>query len=315
MAIKELVSRSAGDSIQSHDLGGGAQLLTGATEDLTFSNLADAIRALVETVQQDEHSRLKMARIVDAIDRQQLYREAGVETMKAFFPVLLQQTASVGWKSETSIKRYLAFFRLYIQQLSLDPSKAIRSVSHLHNLYKLAHLDRKTGELTDPDKAGKLDPVQFEDVAQLVTWLVSSPTKEQVLAGVNAETLRPVLDDLGLGKAADTYKELVGTEVEIPQRGWTLSHTQAIIDAVAAAEEEGDEDEAAKLTQFFVGHETFDGGVHVERIEWRSADGTVAETVEVEKSYTSVMFKLLRGKAKAEIAGQDGEQIAEEEEC
>lgn len=289
-------------------LGDGIELLTGAgVTNLSFPNLATAIKALVETVQSSEHARLKMARIVDAIDRQQLYREAGVEDMKSFFPILLQQTAAVGWKSETSIKRYLAFYRLYILQLQLNPEAAIRAVSHLHNLYKLAHIDRKTGELSNPDKAGKLEPEQFEDVARLVIWLVSAPSKEQVLSGVSAEELLPLLEDAGLGSAARTYKELVGTDVELPQRGWQLADTQAIIDAVTATDEE-DEDEGAKVEQVFVGYETFDGGIHVQRIEWRGESSTVLETIEVEKTYPTAMFKKLKGRAKAEIQGKDGEQ-------
>ncbi len=160
----------AAEDIEVTRLGDGIELLTGeGVADLSFPNLEAAIKALVAAVQNSEHARLKMARIVDAIDRQELYREAGVQDMKSFFPILLQQTSAIGWKSETSIKRYLAFYRLYIRQLQLNPDAAIRAVSHLHNLYKLAHLDRKTGELTNPDKEGKLEPERVRGCGRLVT--------------------------------------------------------------------------------------------------------------------------------------------------
>ncbi len=314
----------------------GTTVITG---DITFPNLAAAVSELIKTLRSDENNKVRAARIVDAIDRQELYKEAGMESFKAFFPMLLEQTQAVGWKSATSIKRYLGWYRLYLRALQLEPNAAIGAVSHLHTLYKLAHIDRKTGDLTDPDdSAGKLNPVAFEDIVRLITTLVggfSDTVLTEVLGAQTIEDLRiaaalpegmaagavvvrtgltpeqtsDVLTDMGMSTQAATYAELMGEPVVLPARGWTLAQTEAVI-AKVQGEAEDESDETVKVQKVWIGYSTFEGSVYIERIEFLKGE-TKLDELSVEKQYATAHFELIRGGDAAEIAGQDGEQAGE----
>lgn len=269
---------------------------------LSFANLQEAISALVGELRTNEASKLDMARIVDAIDRQQLFLEAGCTSMKAFFPLLLERTASVGWKSATSIKRYLAFYRLYVLQLNFAPTTAIKAASHLHTLYRLAALDRKSGELVDPETEGKLNPVEFEDICRLVAYLVELPDpalRAKVAEGVSAEDLLPFLGEARLLPSAQAYIDIMGIAVALPAKGWNVTHTEAIVAKVASkAEDEPSE----ALVQVFVGYETFDGSIFVERIDYRNESGEAVEAIPVKKTYSKARFAQLKGRNKAEVS-------------
>lgn len=269
--------------------------------ELTFPNLATAIEALVGTIRSDEAAKVKMARIIDAIDRQQLYREAGVDTMKAFYPLLLTETEKVGWKSSTSIKRYLAWYRLYIRGLELNSGEAIKAVSHLHNLKVLAEV--KADELVEnPDKDGKLGSVQFEDVARLVVALVNLPSKEQQATGLDEVQTAELT--AGLEKARETYKELMGREVVLPVGGWSLADTQEIIDRVRGAAEE---EETEKLVRIWLCEHTFDGRVFSKELQFWFG-GELKETFPIEKDYSSDEFKKL---SKGDKVAFEGEEVEE----
>lgn len=274
----------------------------GQTE-LTFGNLATAIEVLVTTIRQDEAAKVKAARVIDAIDRQQLYREAGVATMKDFYPMLLSQTEAIGWKSATSLKRYLAWYRLYIRGLELNSGEAIKAVSHLHNLKVLAEV--KADELVEsPDKEGKLGSVQFEDVARLVVALVNLPSKEQQATGLDEAATNALLLDAGLSSAQATYKELMGRDVVLPVGGWSLADTQEVIDRVrGAAEDETDE----KLIRIWLCEHTFDGRVFAKELQFWFG-GELKETFPIEKDYSSDEFKKLSKGDKVAFEGEEGEE-------
>lgn len=276
-------------------------------EHLSFPNLGSAITELVKELRADEKSKLAMARIVDAIERQELYRETGVETMAAFFPQLLERTASVGWKSATSIKRYLGWYRLYLLGLQLPEEMAIRATSHLHTLYRLAHIDRKTGELSQSEKQDKLSPVQFEDITRLVAFLVDAKPmrlRAGLKEGVSAEVVAEVLAANGLNSAAQTYKELMGTDVALPPGGWTVSCTEAIVAKVIGATEDEPKE---KLTQVWIGYETFDGSVFIEYIEYRDGTGVV-DTIKVGRTYSTDIFAKLSSGDKVEVTKADSDE-------
>ena len=303
---------------------------------MNFNDLQLALKELMETLRQGERFRVRGARILDAIERQELYRQVGFESMKAFFPYLIEQMENFGWKSGTSIKRYLAWYRLYLKQLQLDADAAVASVSHLHNLYVLAHLDRKTGELDSPEKPGKLEPEVFEDITRLVTTLVGGLTPEGVTQALGSDTIEQLRQGAGLPEGmspvkvinkvglspedtrkllgsehlAQTYQSLMGEEVRLPEGGWQLADTQRIIDRVRKEEEEEDEE---KLTQVWCGYETADEAVFIERIEFRNTEGALFDTIAVQKTYSTARLKKLVGKNKTEIAGQDGENENAEE--
>ena len=254
--------------------------------ELSFPNLATAIEALIGTLRSDEAAKVKMARIIDAIDRQQLYKEAGITSMAAFFPLLLAETEKVGWKSSTSIKRYLAWYRIYIRSLSLDSGAAIRAVSHLHNLKVLAEV--RADELVEhPVKGGKLGARQFEDVARLIVALVNLPSKEQQSSGLDAKATSDLLSSAGL-VCVQTYKELMGRDVILPVGGWSLSDTQEIIDRVRGGSGEGSEE---KLIRVWL-CDSFDGRVYARELQFW-VGGELKERFVIEKDYSPEEFKKL----------------------
>lgn len=291
--------------------------------ELNFETIGEAIKFIGDNLKATENARIAVARAVRYIDEKALYKQAGYETFKGFLTFLLERTAAIGWKSATSIKRYLAFVRLYLEQLDIDHDTAVAAVSHYHNLYVLAHLDRKSGELADPDKEGndprgvKLGPVEFEDIARLVGFLVKREAPVLRAAaqekGLDAEKTAEVLEANGYRQQVETYKKLTGRELSFPEGGWKLADTQVIIDAVRGNAGGEGEDEAEKTTQVWVGYETHDSAIYVERIEFRRAD-VVVHTIEVGETHSQAMFKVLVGKNKSEIAGLNGEQTSDEED-
>src|SRR5215211_537301 len=102
-----------------------------------YTNLPSAVDALVNHMRQGETLLLAIARDVQAIRDLELYREAGVETMEAFYPILLQETSRVGWGSVRTLKAYLSFTDVYLDCLALPGPKAMGALSHLQTLYVL----------------------------------------------------------------------------------------------------------------------------------------------------------------------------------
>lgn len=269
---------------------------------LSFPNLATAIEALVGTIRSDEAAKVKMARIIDAIERQELYREAGVDTMKAFFPMLLQQTEAIGWKSATSIKRYLAWFRLYIMELGLESKDAIRAVSHLHNLKVLAEV--KSGALVDDtEKPGKLGAAEFEAIVRLVTHLVNAPTKAQQASGLDGlETAKLTVD---LPEGRDAYIKIVGRPLVLPAGGWSLADTQEIIDKLRAEEEEDESD--GKIARVWRCERTANNLAFVVSLEFVVGE-TVVESFPIEKAYSQDELKRLSKGDTVVFDGEEGEE-------
>jgi hypothetical protein len=284
-----------------------------AGEHISFASLEDAINALKQTIAEDESNKLKMARIVRAIEAQQLYLQIpGCLSFKAFLPMLLERTASVGWKSATTIKRYLAFVKLYLEQLDFDADQAIRTVSHLFELQRIVSLDRKTGSLAEPKKDDKLGPVAFEDVARLVIQMVTGFTRDQMVSGLDEAQTAEVLAAAGMTAQAGTYHEIMGEDIKMPPKGWSVTDTQRIVEKLAGKEEADDDDaEVDEVHRVWVGYVEFSGAVMVERIEFRRGEVKLNE-IEVNKTFSSIEFEVLRGKDAKQIAGDDGEQAIEE---
>src|SRR5262249_44045165 len=161
--------------------------------------------------------------------------------------------------------------------------------------------NRQSGELEEPEKPGKLTPEKFEDIARLVTRLVVgiedkklvealgaevieqlraenelpeelTPGKVVSLVGLDAEQTAKVLAGGGRSLAAHTFEELRGEPVQVPALGWQLQHTQAIIDRVKAEVEADEETKPTPVVKVWVGYEPFDGGVYVEKIEFRRGE-------------------------------------------
>lgn len=284
-----------------------------------FPNLPTAIAELVKALKNFEGSKLRMAEILYEIETKKLYLEAPAKSMKAYFPVLQEETEKIGWGSVTTLKRYLAWYKLYVKALGLDPKQALNAVSHLFALKDLADLDRKTGELKEDVKPGKLSALPFEEIARLVAFLVNVPApalRGRLLEGEGAdhETVVEALDEAMLAKAAEVYKEVVGEDVVLPAGGWSLQDTQRIVNAVkaqAGTSEEGDDTTAVETVEacsrVWVGYATFDGAIHVEKLEFRRGE-VVLDSIEVDKTYTTAQFAILHGNDAAELAGVDGEQ-------
>lgn len=315
---------------------GDQQVIKGA-----YASLADAVKDIVGALREGEKGKLKIVTAIDQISKLELYTQEGFSSMAAYMPKLIEQCNEVSWNSGSSIKRYLTWYRLYVLLLGYNPDEALKAVSHLGILARLADINRKSGELAEDDNLAKakLGKVKFDDLGRLVTQLVNGFPNEVILnvlgaarveelrreakapagatpkqvvafAGLNGMELVSLLEAVKLGATARTYEGVTGKELVLPPKRWTVGHTQAIVDALVKAEDEteDEEDAAAEVEQVFVGYETHDGAVMVERIEWRGQSGTVLETIEVGKVYTTSMFKKLLGKATAAIAGVDGEQ-------
>jgi hypothetical protein len=312
-AVIETLPEEGGNG-EAIELGAGHTLLQDVAH-ATYQNLETAIDALVKVVRRDEYAKIEMARIVSAIARQRLYEQANYPTFKAFIPELLKLTRSVGWKSDTSIKRYLAFVRTYLEQLQLNVDNAVLATSHLHGLLVLAAVDRGSGELVTSDKPGKLTPADFEDITHLVTYLVAAPTERirpLVADGADDETLGEVLEQDGLGQAAATYERIMGAKVTLPVGGWKTDDTDRIIEKVRSDELEAEEDAPVKVERVWIGYETHGGkGAHIERLEFR-VNGEAIDTVDVAKDYSYDALKIIAKGDTLQVAGKDGEQAEDE---
>lgn len=247
------------------ELSPGVTVLTGpGTRDVSFPNLASAIKRLVELLRDSADKKLAAARVVQAVDKQQLYREAGFETMRDFYPTLLAQTAAVGWQAERTVKMWLAFANLYLDQLALPEPQAMRSNSHLHALYVLADVDRKSGELLDAtEKEGKLGAVEFEDITRVISALVTAPTPAQKAEGLDADATAEVLKVAGVSDAAlTTFEKRAGTKPAVPVSGWSVADTRSVIEAIRGVKE------TTKAVQVF--YVSFSDAAHVEidRVAW-----------------------------------------------
>jgi hypothetical protein len=75
-------------------------------------------------------------------------------------------------------------------------------------------------------------------------------------AGLPAEEVKTVLQAGKLGKVADTYKKVVGRDMELPAHGWTASDTQGTVDAVIKTDETDQEaeEETAEVEQVYIGY-------------------------------------------------------------
>lgn len=206
---------------------------------VSFPNLSTAITKLVEYLRASEDKKLAAARVVQAIDRQQLYREQGFNDMKSFYPVLLQHTAAVGWQAERTVKMWLAFANLYLDQLELPEPQAMKANSHLHAMYVLGEVDRSTGELVDdPEKDGKLPATDFEAAIKVVTGLVTAPSIEQKLSGLDAAETKKVLAGSVTATEYEAFKRLAGAEPTLPQNGWTVADTRELIEKLKGTKKE-----------------------------------------------------------------------------
>jgi hypothetical protein len=264
----------------------GVVVLTG--KDVSFANLGTAVKRLVDLLKEGDSLKLSAARVVQAISRQELYREAGVETMAAFYPLLLAQTASVGWQAERTVKMWLAFTNLYLDVLKLDEAKAMKANSHLHSLYALAAVDRKSGELADAtEKPGKLGAGDFEAIVLVITGLVTAPKGADKQTGLDATQTYGLLVNAGV--SADhlkTYEEKVGGAPYLPVSGWTVADTRAVIDLLKG------KDEPVKVSQVW----------EVERLDeetvWLSAIYWTVDGVEIDRvSRSGTQYPLATFKA------------------
>lgn len=210
-----------------------------AAEDVpaTYPNLDTAVQALADTIGQDERLKVRAAKIVQRIRDQELYREAGFDSFSAYLPVLLEQVKGIGWSAERTVRNYLAFADVYLDQLELDGGEALASATHLFALLRLADRDRKSGELKDEsEKEGKLGALPFEAVTKVVNWMVNLPAGDTRLGLDEAEVTQGLIDaDLEFELA--TYRKLTGRVPTVPAGGWTVEDTRALVELLQGKEE------------------------------------------------------------------------------
>src|SRR5262245_40120162 len=97
-AAKLTVIKGGQNDITETQVGDGMTVLSGpGAANISFANLPTAINRLVNLLKDAEDRKLAAARVVIAIERQELYREANCETMNDFYPILLDQLEGVGW--------------------------------------------------------------------------------------------------------------------------------------------------------------------------------------------------------------------------
>jgi len=307
---------------------GDADVITGA-----YATLGDAVKDILVALKDGERGRLTIVKAIDQISQLELYTQEGFGSMAAYMPKLFELCNEVSWKSASSVKHSLTWYRLYIKALEYDPNEALKAISHLGILARLADMNRKTNELAEDDnlEKAKLGRVKFDDLGRLVVRLVAGfsnnvifqvlgsvrldelqakvkapagATPKQIIAasGLPREELFDLLDAVGLGASVDTYEGVTGKELVLPAGRWLTAHTQEIVDALVKKEEEADD-----TVQVYIGYEPFGGGVVVERIEYRNAEGIVLVTIQVGETLTSEMFKRISKGAVTEIAGEEGD--------
>src|SRR4051812_647299 len=211
----------------------GVTVLSGpGVANVSFANLPTAISRLVGLLKDAEDTKLAAARVVIAIENQELYRQANVETMGEFYPILLSQLEGVGWGAKRTVQAWVSFVKLFLDQLGVNEAQAMKANSHLHTLYVLANVDRKSGELKDAEeKPGKVDSHDFEALTNVITGLVALPTVEQKKAGLDADATAAMLAAQVPASDLRVFKELVGTAPVLPLNGWTVKETEAVVDA------------------------------------------------------------------------------------
>lgn len=234
-----------------------------------YTSLGDAVQHLVSTLRETEDKKLVAARIVQTIERQELYREAGCNSMSEFYPLLLEQTASVGWNAERTVRAWVAFASLYLDKLKFDERTALKANSHLHTLYTLADVDRKSGELrTSTENEKKLDAIDFTTIAKVVTALAVVPSAADKENGRSeAETQELLLSASLTERQLERFTALVGYAPFIPEGGWAVSHTRTLIEAIR-----GEEDKTPKAKQIWYLSFQDEDRVEVERIAWEIND-------------------------------------------
>ena len=240
-----------------------------------FVSLKEAVGFLVDLLRETEDKKLAAARVVQAIERQELYREAGCNSMKEFYPYLLEQTAAVGWNAERTVRNWVAFAGLYLDRMGLNERDALKANSHLHALYTLADIDRKTGELRfDTDNEKKVDGYTFRAIAEIVTALVARATPEQKSDGRDAEATRNFLLSSGIfERQLEVFEEAAGYAPFIPENGWAVAQTRQLIEDIR-----GEEEKAPKAKQIWYLSFQDEDRVEVERIAWE-IDGEETRSV------------------------------------
>lgn len=215
----------------------GQALLADDDVPATYPNLDTAVKALAETIGQDERLKLRAAKIVQRIRDQELYREQGFDSFSAYLPALLEQVKGLGWTAERTVRNYLAFADVYLDQLEMDGGEALTSATHLFTLLRLADRDRKSGELKDEtEKEGKLGAVQFEAVAKVVNWMVNLPAGDTRLGMDEAEVTEGLIE-AGLEFELATFRKLTDRVPNVPAGGWTVEDTRELVERFQGKEE------------------------------------------------------------------------------
>lgn len=267
-------------------------------DEATYASLEAAVNTLVGFLGQREKLQLRAARVVQHIRDQELFKQVpGCETFEAYLPILKVETAQVGWKAERTIQQYMSFADVYLDVIGIPERIAMAATSHLNTLYSLADLDRKQPVLLpalkaghkerrrpslkdETEKHGKLKGEQFEDLAFLLSWLVTADwTDDQLDNGVSNELLVPLMletdnaamerntaegrnDWAGRTVAAQTFQTLMGYGLGLPVGGWTVADTEAVVKKIKGKEAK------EKAVQHWYVEKMDTEFAWVERIDW-----------------------------------------------
>lgn len=263
-AAKLTVIKGGQNDITETQVSEGVTVLTGpGVAEVSFANLPTAISRLVNLLKDAEDRKLAAARVVIAIERQELFRQANVETMGEFYPILLAQLEGVGWGAKRTVQAWVSFVKLFLDQLGVNEAQAMKANSHLHTMYVLANVDRKTGELKDAEeKPGKIDSHDFEAITNVITALVALPSVEQKKAGLDEDATEAMLASQVPASDLQTYKALVGQKPVLPLNGWTVKDTE---DVVALLKKKPAE---VKVRQVWYVSALDDEYARLERIAW-----------------------------------------------
>lgn len=242
----------------------GSEVLSGGPA--RYQSLDAAQKDLLSTLAQGENLKLKAARIVQAIADQELYVQSGFPTFKAYLPTLLQMTAAVGWHSDRTIKSYLQFVRVYLEQAGLPEVAAMRAISHLNVLSKTATVNRATNELVEEGSAPKLGAEDFCALSRVVTYLANaapgSDLGELDLLDVDAQDV-------------EIFQRLAGFMPAVPDTGWQVAHTKELVDHLLGK----DKEEEVKVTRVWVASAEGDGSIRIHSLLFEQ-EGTIWEAFE-----------------------------------
>lgn len=268
-SLLDLADRA--DEAAAVDVGPGVKVLT--TKQPRFPNLDTAIASLVTHLEEGERLLLVIARDVQAIRDQELYKEVdGVENMAQFFPILLTRTAQVGWGSVRTLKAYMSFADIYLDTLQLPEDSAMGAVSHLQTLQVLGDWDRKEKELRlSTDKEGKLGSVRFEAVVKVITSMVNAPDDviDAEFDGADERRDQTVsyLRNIGIDQRdIDAWTELLGAAPMIPAAGWTVAETKQAVKHIQGKKE------VERAKQVWYVEKQDDKQVWVSALAWEVAD-------------------------------------------